>query len=54
MTGVDLTFLILFLILVAVIVLVYFMNPILNRKKYKKDREELAERERIYNENKVN
>lgn len=51
MASVDRTFLIIFIILIALIVFIYFSNPIINHKKFKKDRAELEERERLYREN---
>jgi hypothetical protein len=51
---VDSIFLILLLVCIALIVLIYFSNPIINHKKFKHDREELAQREKLYHDNKGN
>ena len=51
MASVDRTFLIIFIILIALVVFIYFSYPIINHKKFKKDRAELEERERLYREN---
>ena len=48
---VDVKFFIIFILLVLLIVGIYFINPIINVKKYAKAREGLEVRERIYREN---
>lgn len=51
MKSCDLTFLIIFIVLIALVIFIYFSNPIINHKKFKKDREELEAREKLYREN---
>lgn len=51
MASVDRTFLIVFILLIALVVFIYFSNPIINHKKFKKDRQELEQREKLYREN---
>jgi hypothetical protein len=54
MKAVDVKFLIIFILLVLLVLGIYFINPILNVKKYAKAREELETREKIYHENRNN
>ncbi len=51
MTSVDRTFLIILILLIILVVFIYFSNPIIHHKKFKKDRKELADREKLYREN---
>lgn len=51
MQSCDSTFLIIFILLIALVIFIYFSNPIINHKKFKKDREELEAREKLYREN---
>ena len=47
----DIIFFITILVIIAICVGIYFIIPVLNKKKYKQAREELETREKAYHEN---
>jgi len=49
---VDAVFFILIIAIIALSVVVYFLLPVFNKKKYEQARAQLSEREKIYYENK--
>ena len=49
---VDAVFFILIIAIIALSVVVYFLLPVFNKKKYEQARAQLSEREKNYDENK--
>ncbi|MCR5786859.1 MAG: hypothetical protein K6G28_04090 [Acholeplasmatales bacterium] len=51
--SIDIIFFAIILVIIVASIGIYFLIPVLNKKKYEQARAQLSERERIYFENKT-